>query len=42
MTGINKVLVRIANGKDPDDQTAGLGLHCLSRPFWHTTKEDPE
>ena len=26
------MLVRIANGEDPD-----LGLHCLFRPFWKVT-----
>ena len=30
--GIHKMLVKIANRKDPD-QTANLGLRCLSRPF---------
>ena len=32
LTGIQKMLVRIANREYPD-----LGLHCLSRPFWQTT-----
>ena len=39
-TGIHKMLVRIANGENPD-QTASeesyLGLCCLSRPFWQAT-----
>ena len=33
------MLVRIANGEDPD-QTAkqsDLGLHCLCRPYWPAT-----
>ena len=30
--GINQMLVRLANRKDPD-----LGMHCLSRPFWQVT-----
>ena len=33
---IHKMIVRIANREDPD-QTADLGLHCSSRPFWQTT-----
>ena len=39
--GIHKVLVTLANRGDPD-QTASkqsdLGLHCLSKPLWHTTR----
>ena len=37
--GIHKMLVRTANGEDPD-QTASasdLGMPCLSRPFWKAT-----
>ena len=35
--GIHKMLVRIANREDPDQNNL-LGLHCLmSRPFWHAT-----
>ena len=33
---IHKLLVRIANKKDPDQTQSDLGLHCLSRPFWQT------
>ena len=34
--GINKMLVRLANGEDPDQTASGsiLGLLCISRPFW--------
>ena len=31
--GIHKMLVRIANRKDPIEQQSDLGLCCLSRPF---------
>ena len=30
---VHKMLVRIANREDPF-QSADLGLHCLSKPFW--------
>ena len=28
------MLIRIANGEDPDQKQSDLGLYCLSRPFW--------
>ena len=31
------MLVRIANRKDLLQKQSDLGLHCLSRPFWHAT-----
>ena len=35
--GIHKMLVRIADREDSDQQS-DLGLHCLSRPFkWQAT-----
>ena len=33
-TGIDKMLVRIANRKDLLQKQSDLGLHCLSMPFW--------
>ena len=39
--GINKMLVRIANRKEPvqtaSSKQSDLGLHCLSSPFWQAT-----
>ena len=39
--GIHKMLVRIANRKDPDqtasEEAVWSGLHCLSRHFWQAT-----
>ena len=40
-SGIQKMLARIANREDPDQNTAQKqsdpGLHYLSRPFWQAT-----
>ena len=33
MAGIHNMLVRTTIREDRD-QTADLGLHCLSKPFW--------
>ena len=31
------MLVRIANGSDPEQKQSDLGVHCLSSPFWQAT-----
>ena len=41
MTGIHKMLVRIANRTGPDQtvskKQSDLGLLCLTMPFWQAT-----
>ena len=36
--GIHKMLVRIANREDPDQNQFDLGQYCLTRPFWQTNE----
>ena len=38
MSGIHKMLVRIANREVHDQIQSDVGLHCLSRPFWQALK----
>ena len=39
--GIYKICGRIANAEDPvhtvSSEAVGLGLHCMSVPFWQVT-----